>query len=610
MPTPDFQKVQSEQALSSYGPEFIDTADLPADLEARISEIQEYLRKVKAIDAGFPEEELDLDTPVEDVTDYQIEAYNQWLQKVECIQLKEVFKIEKESFFTNAQPQNEMTYRKAYIKYLESNFEELKIKHKELKIKHSDDVKKTVLKTFLNKAAPVEINGSLLTGFELYQLALKEEMCSTPFKRAVFFESLKIYKTNKEIKKKPVLCLLGPSGSGKSFSGDAFFKKFFPEDDKNQNQLMVFSADNGIPRAQSKMLALTKQILESTGHLVLDLDKESKEYYKNFKVHIRELGLKIISTNPNTTFGLFIPETFAKQSLNISLFSKQVEEKAHYYLKDIGMTSKDINRVDFYAGKITHEDEGVFPHLVKIMAEQRAHPELESIRVAQQMKHPFTLYPQNLKEYKKYSSSDLAYQVTGINTSFEAGMDMAKTVIDAWESAGFPMKWVTVTNDLILLHQEESKDWRVCNDEEVKEYAKKHLKEPDNNYQVVSRAVYNKWNSGDKSQDLKEYAKENKIPPKIDVEDAKKLHKDTSNTLALKKIKRVVQEPINQACIDKMTKAGMGALAEMCLKNEDFQTKFPKFFEVVKKASIASSTTSLDDDESYQRVLKHIQSRM
>jgi hypothetical protein len=604
MPNPNlFALVENDQALTSYGPEFIDRTNPPIDLAARIAEIQNYLRKIKSIEKDFPAD-LDLDKVIDDINDPMIETYNQWLNKSDSIRFKDDLKINNTNFFNDTTVQNDMTFRKAYIQLLKNNFEQLKNK--------SNDIKEIKLEKFLDLSHKINVNGHLYTGYEIYQKALQEEMNSTQFKRAVLYGSLKIYKTDSPIDDKPVFCLLGPSGSGKSFSRDAFFKKEFPQGDKNQ--LMIFSSDNAIPRSQSKMLALTKQIIETSGHLVLDLDKSSKDYYIDFKGHIKDLGLKIESGDKNTQFGLFIPETFANKYWDLSFFNYKKPDNGYKFLNLLGIQPRDLKKIKLYAGKITHEDADIFPHIVKILAEQRAHPDLESIAAAKNNPKPFTFYPAELKEYKKYLSWNLAYSLANFNVSFVGGMESANRIIDAWKEANFKMKFVTVTNDLILVREDGATNkWRKCSPKEVVDFSKKHRTQPNQNYLVISHAVFKQWQALDPKPDLREYVKEHKMPPEVKFEDPKQLEKGSANALALNKIQRHIQEPITRECIQNMSIEGLLELARLCLNDPDFQNKFPKFYAVVlKNESIISKhpPASLDDDEHYQRVLTYVTSTL
>lgn len=596
MPQNRFAEVSSENDLLNYGPERIvverelarfnkqNVHEVVEKLNQKIKSIQDYLKKVKLLDKQFPPE-LDLSftlKPCDNLEALQkqlnseiINTYNALLCQKKPVELKYHTNV----FFTR--PTSDSTfYRKAYIQYLSDNLDLFRENNAQKNIKILFNLGRKVLLK----------DGRYYTGYELFREALREEFRSNEFQRGVFFDSIQLYKTNEDVSKKPILCLLGPSGGGKSFSRDAFFKKYYPEGE--QNHLLVISADNAIARQNFKMLSITKQVMEAAGIQLKDLDGISKDVYKDTKERLSKWA---ISFNQNEVsdrslqVGLFIPETFANISVqstsSISIFKPTPQQNV--LLQKIGLTLDDIRNNLFYLGKITHTQPNIFKSIVKIMAERRASPSASDIQDMMKQQTPFNFHATGLKEYKKYPISPSFYEMFSWSPSFSRGMKKAQEITKVFKKSDLPVQYVEIENDLILV-KKQNNEWLPCTEKETYQYSKKHLNhDKDTDYQILSRDLWKEWTaqSDNSGADLVKFIQENRdrYIPKI-LTNYGPIQPDIAGRRPLFQNTRYVseEEAVEKTNIDDVLKNvsddGVLILALFCVNHPSIKPILPKFY--------------------------------
>lgn len=595
MPQNRFAEVWSEYDLLNYGPERIvvdrelarfnkqNVHEIVEKLNQKIKSIQDYLKKVKLLDKQFPPE-LDLSftlKPCDNLEALQkqlnsepINSYNALLCKKKPVELK----CHTDDFFTQSM-NDSMLYRQAYIKYLSDNLDFFR----------ENNAQKNI-KIIFNQTEKVHLDGRNYTGYELFRAALREEFRSNEFQRGVFFDSIQLYKTNQDVSKKPILCLLGPSGGGKSFSRDAFFKKHYLEGE--QNHLLVISADNAIARQNFKMLSITKQVMEAAGIQLKDLDGVSKDVYKNTKERLSKWAISFNQKDVqdgSLQVGLFIPETFANMSVqspsSISIFKPIPQQNA--LLQKIGLTLDDIRNNLFYLGKITHTQPNTFKSIVKIMAERRASPSASDIQDMMKQQTPFNFHATGLKEYKKYPISPSFYEMFSWSPSFSRGMKKAQEITKVFKKSDLPVHYVEIENDLILV-KKQNNQWLPCTEKETYQYSKKHLNhDKDTDYQILSKDLWTEWkvqpeNSG---SDLVKFIQENrdKYTPKI-LMNYGPIQPGIAGRRPLFQNTRYVskEEAVEKANIDDILQNvsgdGVMILALFCVNHPSIKPILPKFY--------------------------------
>lgn len=145
-------------------------------------------------------------------------------------------------------------------------------------------------------------------GVDLYRKALAEEVKSKEFRRVVLEES-RLYETGVVCKKRQMIPVAGPSGSGKSSGSKQAFKKALElhgvKTRKNRRGTHAIVVDGGLPREVSLVWKTLMQVSIDLNYSGIDLYSDGKDILEPVKKRLLE------TTYATPQASMILPETFS-----------------------------------------------------------------------------------------------------------------------------------------------------------------------------------------------------------------------------------------------------------------------------------------------------------
>lgn len=236
-------------------------------------------------------------------------------------------------------------FRKEFIEYLKTvRLPEYLVGEPDIR-KDNPKEAQTKMKAFLGEQ-----------GYELFQLALEEEVNSVQYREAVYYASANVDEGPKWAKR-PVVVVAGPSACGKTVSAQLAISNITSTLEKDPTQPpgnLIIQADGGTVREVSQIRKLMVQLATTHGFSgISDLHNASKKHLDKVKDHV------LNAAYASEGVGVVIPETFATNPLKIKKIVKEAE-------------ALDEGTAELYFTRVDGENSAYFKKAVEVMGNRRA----------------------------------------------------------------------------------------------------------------------------------------------------------------------------------------------------------------------------------------------